>query len=277
MNPLSCNESMDNVNSLTPEKFKTYIRGFTSSGNFYHKNQSNIIYYPHKFNELRYSLDYTLNNLNEYVIKMNNVRFNNTEEIYKEYLLWAELMKNGTEEMTELITSYNHIVNSTHRGELSQYLLETEQQEIMLREHDKSFSGIYGKIGQLVSLKRIYYQRNFILAVSIPVLSIATFSLYKIYRLPIFQCSCTMILKSELEYLIIEEENMLHGNLNQQQLRNCVDLENYFICYSEITLSRGNSCEKSLLLSTQVSFTKCIYNDSPAQTNNWVFLSTTKG
>ena len=198
-------------------------------------------------------------------------------EFVPTYVKWIDNAKTCIEDINMIIKAFNQIVNAAKNEVLSEYLFPVDSIEEFLTEQDSDYNFIKGNFNKIAVLNYNYYEGKIIMVVSIPALDQDTFILYKIHSIPVFQESCSRIIKTSYPYIVIGKDSNLYVLMSENKIADCIKSNKYVICPPLKKFSLEDSCERSMLVTPQYSSLKFCNYGTPNSSEYWQLLSSNDG
>ena len=233
------------------------------------QNISNTVYIPSRFEEIKHRLDVDVTNLHT------QIDLNSTVSNYSQWLKLAEICVTRIE---DTVGAFNNIIELLRSGKISENLISTDHLEELIKKQDKYYFQIKENYERLIKTNYDYIQGKLILSMSIPLLDSKNYTLYKLYKLPIFQSSCFTSIKTENQYIAFEKNNKIYTLPKDHELVNCFDFGKLLICPADSKFYMGNSCEKNLFnIDNEGKSNICKFETTDYKEDYWQQMSYSKG
>lgn len=227
------------------------------------------------------------------------LRREQTELIRLDYALnlfaFAKLLQDTADIYIRKLESLHDAVLDARRGLIHPSLMSEEQLKTMANhvkgntslEFPTSLTGIrHGDISAISHLTMKYHNNLLLISLTVPLLESSSFQFYRLY--PCFRPQTdsripqgTAYVQPDQPYLTWSHERNKFFSFDEEYLRKCSHLTNFYVCPMRTALHdalTGETCEAQLLLSpTTTVLKKCDVRITRNPRPQWTYLENTHG
>lgn len=245
--------------SLSTNEIDTYIKSYLLNNSKPHEDS---IYIPNFYEEQINKLNNDISQLDLLIRNITNNKSYTLEEFITIYVYWVNTTKSYIDELKIVINEFNNIIDSVNNNKISNELSPIDLLEEFLIREDYNLNYIKGNLEKILSLKFNYFQGKLVIVILIPILDEDTYTLYKIYSLPIIQEKCSKSIKVDNSHVALRDDKNVHVLLDSHDLQKCIIVGKILICPLPNKFILEPSCEKELLTSPNYKYLNlCTFED----------------